>query len=59
MTSKYHGIINNIISDWQMKNCLYCISKKEEITARNKDATFILVLNITNVPNFEVWKWFR
>ena len=29
------------------------------MTARNKNATFILVLNIANVPNFEVLKWFK
>ena len=28
--------------------------EKKETTARNKNVTFILVLNITNVPNFEV-----
>ena len=59
VTSKYHGIINNIISDWQMKNWLWYISKKKEMTARNKNATFMLVLNITNVTNFEVWNWFK
>ena len=33
--------------------------EEKEMTAKNKNATFILVLNITNVPNFEVWKWFK
>ena len=46
VTSKYDGISNNIISDWQMKKWLQYISKKKEMIARNKNTTLIFVLNI-------------
>ena len=46
VTSKYDGISNNIISDWQMKKWLQYILKKKEMIARNKNTTLIFVLNI-------------